>query len=273
MRRQCVPGSLFRVKTAQAQDPVCSQVRQVCDSEWPEQKFISPTQMPYFKERSHLTVCNNLLLFDGRIVVPEALRNETLQKVYTGHQGMERCRERVAVSVWWPGVTSDVREMVNKCRKCAELRVMRKAPLISTPLPEYPWQLEGTDLFELNKGHYIVVIDYFSRYPEVIKLSSTSVIAALKSVFARHGIPETLQSDNGPQYSSQEFTQFAEMYGFIHVSSSPRYPQSNGQVECLIQTVKRMLQKSNDPHLAILSYWSTPHSWCGKSRLNYLWVI
>ena len=87
--------------------------------------------MPYFKERSHLTVCNNLL-FDGRIVVPEPLRNQTLKKVHTGHQGMERCRERVAVSVWWPGVTSDVREMVNKCRKCAEQRVMRKEPLITT---------------------------------------------------------------------------------------------------------------------------------------------
>ena len=124
------------------------------------------------------------------------------------------------------------------------------------------------DLFELNQSHYIVVVDYFSRYPEVIKLSSTtssSVIAALKSIFARHGIPETLRSDNGPQYSSQEFAQFAETYGFNHVTSSPRYPQFNGQVERTVQTVKRMLQKSSDPHLAILSYRSTPHPWCGKS--------
>ena len=109
-------------------------------------------------------------------------------------------------------------------------------------------------------------MDYFSRYPEVIKLSSTtssSVIAALKTVFARHGIPETLQSDNGrPQYSSQEF---AQMYGFNHVTSSPRYPQSNGQVERMVLIVKRMLQKSNDPHVALLSYRSTPDPSCGKS--------
>ena len=86
-------------------------------------------------------------------------------------------------------MTSDVREMVNSCKECAEQRVIRKEPLITTPLPEYPWQIAGTDLFELNQSHYI---DYFSRYPEVIKLSSTtssSVIAALKTVFARHGVP------------------------------------------------------------------------------------
>ncbi|MCG8623276.1 MAG: transposase family protein [Proteobacteria bacterium] len=83
-----------------------------------------------------------------------------------------------------------------------------REPLIMTPLPEYPWQLVGTVLFELDKCQYLLVVDYFSMYPEVVKLSSTTsnqVIAALKTIFARHGIPETVRSDNGPQYSSQEF--------------------------------------------------------------------
>jgi len=91
------------------------------------------------------------------------------------------------------------------------------------------------------------------------------VIAALKSVFARHGIPETLRSDNGPQYPSEEFTRFASSYGFFHITSSPRYPQSNGQVERMVQTIKRMLKKSSDPHVAVLSYRATPHPWCGFS--------
>ena len=54
------------------------------------------------------------------------------------------------------------------CRECAEQSVRKKEPLIPTPLPDYPWQVAGTDLFELNQCHYLLVVDYFSRYPEVI---------------------------------------------------------------------------------------------------------
>ena len=114
----------------------------------------------------------------------------------------------------------------------------------------------------------MLTVDYFSRYPEVVQLTSTtsaSVIAALKTIFARHGIPETVRSDNGPQFVSQEFAMFASSYSFSHVTSSPRFPQSNGQVERGVQTIKRMLKKSQDPHLAILSYRATPHPWCGLS--------
>ena len=134
-----------------------------------------------------------------------------------------------------------------KTVECAEQSVRKKEPLIPTPLLDYPWQVAGTDQFELNQYHYLLVVDYFSRYPEAIKLSSTTsanVIAALKTVFARHGIPEIVRSDNGPQYSSSaEFAQFASTYGFSHVTSSLRYPQSNGHVERAVQTVKRMLKK------------------------------
>ena len=84
-------------------------------------------------------------------------------------------------------------------------------------------------------------------------------------MFARHGVPETVRSDNGPQFASMEFTQFAREYGFRHVTSSPRYPQSNGQVERTVQSIKRMIKKSEDPHIAVLSYRATPFPWCGLS--------
>ena len=110
----------------------------------------------------------------------------------------------------------------------------RKEPLKSTILPDYSWQVVGTDLFELNGIHYFITVDYFSRYPEVIKMSHTTslaVISALKAVFSRHGLPEIVRSDNGPQYSSLEFSKFAESYNFKHVTSSPLYSQSNGLAE------------------------------------------
>ena len=145
--------------------------------------------------------------------------------------------------------------------------------MIASPLPDYPWQKMGSDLFQLQGDHYLLVVDYFSRFPEVVKLSSTtarSVVVALKSIFARHGIPEILFSDNGPQYDSLEIETFASSYGFSHDTSSPHYPQSNGQAERTVQTVKRLLKKAEDPFLALLIYRSTPLSWCGLSPAELL---
>ena len=104
-------GRLEEYKEAQELDPLLSQVRQYCESKWPEKKFIHPVLIPYYQARNNLTVCNDLLLFNGRIVVPKALRAETLQRVHSGHQRVERCRARVAVSVWWPRVLRDVTEL------------------------------------------------------------------------------------------------------------------------------------------------------------------
>ena len=116
------------------------------------------------------------------------------------------------------------------------------------------YAIHPTDLFMLNGATYIVIIDYFSCYPEVELISTTSqsIIAALKSIFARHSIPETIVSDNGPQYFSQEFAEFAEDHSFTYTTSSPHYPQSNGQAECTVKTVKKVLTGSSDPCLSLL---------------------
>ena len=122
----------------------------------------------------------------------------------------------------------------------------------------------GTDLFQIGKQHQLIVVDYYSHFPEVIKLSSTTsqaVISALKPIFARYRIPETVYSDNGPHYQSGEFKQFAREYDFNHVTSSPHFPQSNGLIERTVQTVKKLLQDS-DPCLALLNIGATPLNWC-----------
>ena len=260
-------------KTAQDDDPVCSEVKKYCLSRWPNQKEILPELMPYWKMRSFLNLHENLFLYNTCIVVPTALRRETLDKIHAGHQGTERCCMRAKTAVWWPAMTKEIEEMVRKCEVCAKEATPRREPLLVTPLPDYPWEIVGTDLFEWKGEQYLIIIDYYSRYPEIAKLSSTTssaVITVLKSVFARHGIPEVVRSDNGPQYSSKEFSQFASSYGFQHITSSPRYPQSNGQAERTVRTVKKMLKQSTDPYLAILNYRATPLPWCKLSPAELL---
>ena len=260
------PHRLEVYRKAQRDDLVCQQLAEFCRSGWP--KEFDPALQPFWKDRAQFSKCDDLLLFNSRIVVPKALQRETLGKIHQGHQGIERCQLRAKSAVWWPGITSQVKQMVQNCLVCAQNSHRRKAPLLTTPLPQYPWQTVASDLFELRGTHYLVVVDYFSRYPEIMKLTSTtstSVISALKSVFARHGIPDVVRSDNGPQYSSGEFAAFAESYRFRHCTSSPHFPQSNGQAERMVQTAKRLLTSSNDPFLALMSYRATPLPWCGFS--------
>ena len=112
---------------------------------------------------------------------------------------------------------------------------------------------------------------YFSRYPEVIQLSSTTssaIIAAMKTIFLRHGIPQTLVSDNGPQLTSSEMKQFAANYGFQHVTTSSYHPQSNGLVERMVQTVKKLISETDDSCLTLLSYRALP--WCNLSPSELL---
>ena len=144
---------------------------------------------------------------------------------------------------------------------CCKHRRQHAEPLLPSIFPERPWQKIATDLFEWKKVTYLVVTDYYSRYVEMAKLSTTTandVITHLKSIFACYGIPQTVMSDNGPQYAAAAFDQFAHQYGFTHVTSSPKYPQSNGAVERAVKTVKDLLDKNEDPYLALLAYRSTP---------------
>ena len=133
--------------------------------------------------------------------------------------------------------------------------------MITSEFPELLWQKLGTDLFTWKGFNYLLVIDYYSRYIEIAKLhsaSSISVINHLSSIFGRHGISEIISSDNGPQYKSIEFSNFAKAYGFQHKTSSPRFPQSNGEAERVVKTVKQLLSKSSDPYLALLAYRASP---------------
>ena len=119
----------------------------------------------------------------------------------------------------------------------------------------------GVDFFAFKGSSYLLLIDYYSRYVEMSKLHSTTsaaVIQHMKSIYTRHGIPEILVSDNGPQFSAEIFTQFTQNFDFQHQTNSPNFPQGNGEIERAVKTVKSMLEKATDPYIGLLSYRTTP---------------
>ena len=119
------------------------------------------------------------------------------------------------------------------------------------------------DLFAFKGSNYLLLIDYYSHYVEMSKLHSTIsavVIQHMKSIFARHGIPEILVSDNGSQFSAEIFTQFAQNFDFQHQTSSPNFPH-NGEIEQAVKTVKSMLEKATDPYSILVYCLIAQHLW------------
>lgn len=105
-------------------------------------------------------------------------------------------------------------------------------------------------------------------------MTSREVIKRLRAQFARHGIPDLCMSDNGPQFASEEFANFARMWEFEHTTSSPHYPQSNGKAEQAVKVAKQILRKAkhakSDPYLALLDYRNTPTQHVGTSPVMRL---
>ncbi len=252
---------LRRIAQHQQNDEACKFLTEYCASGWPQKQDLPTLVRPFHCVSSEIAVENDLLMRGSRIIIPQSLQQEMLGKVHEGHQGITKCRERARESVWWPGLSRRLEEIVKSCSKCCKAQSQRAQPMIASTLPELPWQKVGTDLFEWKGNTYLLIVDYYSRFIEVAKLNHTTageVITHTKSIFARHGIPEVVISDNGPQFSAKAFKDFAKAYQFSHRTSSPYYPQSNGEAERAVGTIKNLLKKADDPYQAILAYRATP---------------
>lgn len=261
-----------QIADATQRDADLQRVIQNMDEGWP-----AGSCSQFYHVRGDLSCVDGLLLKKERIVIPRALRQDILNRIHEGHLGIEKCKRRARESVYWPGLNKDIEKLISKCDTCQEHRSRQsKEPMVVMELPTSPWHKVGMDLFHLKGKDYLVVIDYYSNFPEMALLSnasSASVITHAKSIFARHGIPHIVVSDNGPCFNSMEWQMFAEQYDFQHVTSSPHYAQSNGQAEKGVHILKQLLKKATDsnadPYLALLSYRASPLQ-CGLSPAELL---
>jgi transposase InsO family protein len=252
---------LKQIELEQKKDPTCVTLAHYCTKGWPRKSTLSGQLKKYYSLASEISVIDGLLMRNSRIIIPTSLRKQVLNQIHTGHQGLNKCRHRARQSVWWPGISKELQEIIENCRICRESCKQRAEPMIPSAFPSLPWQKVGMDLFEFQKTTYLLVVDYYSRFIEIAKLSrltTEEVVLHCKSIFARHGIPEEIISDNGPQFISESFSEFSRKYHFRHITSSPYHPISNGEAERAVGTIKSLLKKAEDPYLAILAYRVTP---------------
>ena len=264
---QCVPATpskIDQIKCGQLQDPCLSKVISYTLQGWPED-FVQEDRVglaPYWAARSHLSVIDSsLLVYGSRLVIPMPMRKDILSRIHDdGHLCLQKCRQRIQDSVWWPGISQDLKIWIDKCSFCQRnSRQQHAEPLKPSMLPERPWSKIGMDLCYMSGKDYLVVVDYFSRWLEIVQLEDTTttvLVQKVKNMFARWGIPDEVRSDNGPQFTSSIFRDFSREYGFVHTTSDPHYPQGNGAAERGVQTAKRIL-KQKDPFLALMTYRAT----------------
>ena len=265
-----LPVSDTKLKEIRAETEKDTQLmilRKTVKEGWPEERRMCPQSIvEYWNYRDELSQMNDIIFKGEKIIIPTSLRAEMLSRIHAGHMGIEKCKQRARDILFWPGINKQIEEMVGKCPTCLEHRPSNtKEPMISHKIPDRPWQTVATDLFTWNNENYIIIVDYYSRYFELDKLHSTTasaVIHKMKATFARHGVPETVISDNGPQYSCKEFQAFASAWEFTHVTTSPHYPQSNGLAEKTVQISKSLMEKAKadqrDAYLSLLEYRNTP---------------
>ena len=237
-------------------------------------------ELKIFKEMfPEMSLNQGVILKGERLLIPASLRPDVLGAAHEGHPGRESMLRQLRLSVWWPGMGQDVREFVESCLPCgAAVGRNSPAPMIVRETPERPWQHCAADFKGPIGGQYYfhVLIDLYSRWPEVQMTKSTSfekLRPALEESFSLHGIPESITHDQGPPYNSGDWQRYAKEVGFESRPCTPEHPEANGVAErfmgVLVKTVHTAVAEGRDPRVEVkrrlLNYRTTPHPSTGKA--------
>ncbi|UYV81904.1 K02A2.6-like [Cordylochernes scorpioides] len=229
---------------------------------WPKSKYKVPREaMEYWKFRDELTEQDGMIYKGQKVIyiIPKTLRSELLNRVHASHHGVAASLAKARQAIFWPGMNQSIKETVEKCKACLAYQPNQtKETIMCHETPILPWNKIGMDIFKVETTQYLITVDYYSSFWELDILEHTtseSIIECCKKNFSRHGIPETLITDNGPQFISREFQKFLKTWKVVQITSSPYHSQSNGKAESAVKSAK-MLQE--DLWLAILEWRNTP---------------
>ena len=239
---------------------------------------------PYRLMWQKLSVCDGLLLRGNRIVVPQALRSKVLDLAHEGHQGIVRTKQKLRSSVWWPGLDTDAERLVRSCHACQLVSAGNPPePICPAELPEGPWEDLNLDLCGPFRGgeSLLVIVDKYSKCVEAETLSSTTtrdILVRLEKIFASHGFPLTLTTDNARNLTSAEFEEFCKVRGIRHLTVTPLWPQANGSVERQNRTLLKAIRTAvaerrswpSSLQTFLLAYRTTPHPATGATPAQLL---
>ena len=225
----------------------------------------------FYRIREELSVESGCLMWANRVVVPASLRSSLLEELHQDHLGVSRMKAIARSFFWWPKLDEDIASIASNCHTCNQFsRLPRKEEIHHWVYPSRAFERVHIDFAEYRGHHFFLISDAFSKWSDIYfmgKSTTTSrMIQCLQSFISVCGIPSIIVSDNGPQFTSKEFVSFCEQNGIRHKRSPPYHPATNGQVERLVQELKKFLTKlpQCDPVTAVskflFMYRNTPHA-------------
>ena len=229
---------------------------------------------PYKLIKDELTVTTKGLILRGtRIVIPRALQQMAIDIAHDCHLGLTKTKALLREKIWFPNMDRLVKDTLDKCLPCQAVGSPKPpAPLKMTDMPNGAWEVVHVDFYgPLPSNDYLlVVIDRYSRYPEVEIVSSTkasAVIPKFDKMFAAHGIPEVIKSDNGPPFNGEEYQRYVSALGIKAKFSTPYWPQGNGEAERFMQPLGKALKTAHaqgrpwkkELNRFLLQYRTAPH--------------
>ena len=194
---------LAQMKAATAQDEILQMLSKVVRNAWPSHKRKLPVSVAYYWNlRAEIHEADGLLFLGEKLIIPQEMRQGVLNCIHESHLGIEKCKSRATAVVYWPDMSTAIERMISKFSECLKYqRENQKEPLLPHEVHQRPWQKLGADIFELNSKSYLLVVVYYSKYPELcLRRDKTagSVITGMKSMYARHAIPDEVIADNMP---------------------------------------------------------------------------
>lgn len=205
-----------------------------------------------FKGKDHEFMLNNGCVYRGnRVVIPKSLQTQVLSELHEGHIGIVKMKSLARSYCYWFNMDKDIELITLNCKGCSLVsKEPSKVPQHLWEVPLKPWERIHLDFAGPFQGKYfLIVVDAKTKWLEVEIMSSTTsflTIRALRSIFARFGLPKVIVTDNGSNFTSFEFNQFLKRNNIQHKYSAPGHPASNGQAERFVQQVKKALKAAVD---------------------------
>ena len=154
---------LVRVKAAAAVDPIMEQLRRAIREGFPNDKCnLQPPLRPFWNMRHQLAIdeADDIVVAGSRVVVPKALQKDILKDLLQMHQGATKLRQRARLSVYWPGIDSEIDNVAKTCDECvSRLPSHPPEPLHPLEPASRPFEQVHADLGELNGRHFLTVAD------------------------------------------------------------------------------------------------------------------